>query len=201
MVRAGGAEPVILILGDSLSAAHGMAQKSGWVSLLQDQLQRNAYDYRVINASISGETTRGALTRLDKTLDRWQPAIVIIELGGNDGLRGLPLQVLRRNLASIIESTLARHARVLLLGMRLPPNYGPLYTRQFNRIYQQLAQQYAVSLLPFLLEGMANDRALFQQDGIHPTAAAQKILLANVWHALQPLLSRQGRDQTANQGS
>jgi len=201
VVRAGGAEPVILILGDSLSAAHGMAQKSGWVSLLQDQLQRNAYDYRVINASISGETTRGALTRLDKTLDRWQPAIVIIELGGNDGLRGLPLQVLRRNLASIIESTLARHARVLLLGMRLPPNYGPLYTRQFNRIYQQLAQQYAVSLLPFLLEGMANDRALFQQDGIHPTAAAQKILLANVWHALQPLLSRQGRDQTANQGS
>ena len=201
MARAVDAKPVILILGDSLSAAHGMAQKSGWVSLLQDQLRRNAYDYRVINASISGETTRGALTRLDKTLDRWQPAIVIIELGANDGLRGLPLQAFRHNLAALIEGTLARHARVLLIGMRLPPNYGPRYTRQFNRIYHQLAQQYAVNLLPFFLEGMANDRTLFQQDGIHPTAAAQKILLANVWRALQALLSYQARDRAAKQGS
>jgi len=199
VARAVSAEPVILVLGDSLSAAHGMAQKSGWVSLLQDRLRRKAYDYRVVNASISGETTRGALMRLDNSLGRWQPAIVIVELGANDGLRGLSLQAMRRNLAAIIEGTLAHHAQVLLLGMRLPPNYGPLYSRQFYRSYRQLAEHYAVGLLPFLLDGMANDRTLFQQDGMHPTAAAQPILLANVWRVLRPLLSQRHQNQAIKQ--
>ena len=199
VARAVSAEPVILVLGDSLSAAHGMAQKSGWVSLLQNRLRRNAYDYRVVNTSISGETTRGALMRLDNSLGRWQPAIVIVELGANDGLRGLSLQTMRRNLAAIIEGTLAHHAQVLLLGMRLPPNYGPLYSRQFYRSYRQLAEHYAVGLLPFLLDGMAKDPTLFQQDGMHPTAAAQPILLANVWRVLRPLLSQRHQNQAIKQ--
>ncbi|MEO6697639.1 MAG: arylesterase [Gammaproteobacteria bacterium] len=178
----------ILVLGDSLSAAYGIEQNTGWVSLLQRRLQQNAPRYQVINASISGDTTSGGLTRLARALDKHQPAIVIVELGANDGLRGLSLEETQKNLAAIIEQTLSRKARVLLAGIRLPPNYGPDYTRKFHEIYSSLAARYRVPLVPFLLEGVAGKPELMQQDGLHPRASAQPAVLENVWRVLQPML-------------
>jgi acyl-CoA thioesterase-1 len=181
-------QPVILVLGDSLSAAYGIKLDQGWVALLQARLRAKGYGHRVVNASSSGETTGGGLTRLPRALATHKPAIVIVELGGNDGLRGLPITDIRRNLTAIIRSSQQAGARILLVGMRIPPNYGPAYTRDFQAMYGDLAREYKLPLVPFFLEDIAADENQFQPDGIHPTAAAQSILLREVWPHLEPLL-------------
>lgn len=178
----------VLIVGDSLSAAYGINQDEGWVTLLQRRLEKEYPDYQVINASISGDTTRGGLGRIEAALRMHKPAVVVLELGGNDGLRGLPLKDMRTNLSAIITKSLDAHARVLLVGMRIPPNYGPLYTRNFEAVFTGLAKQFDVARVPFLLEGVALNPELVQDDGIHPRAAAQSRLLENVWPHLEPLL-------------
>ena len=178
----------ILVLGDSLSAAYGIDQTLGWVSLLDQRLEEKSLPYRVINASISGDTTGGGRTRIATALDTHQPAIVIVELGGNDGLRGLPLAEMRKNLAAIIAQCRQRKARVLLVGMRLPPNYGPHYTEKFQQMYAELAQRYRIPLVPFLLEGVAGNNDMMQPDGVHARAAGQPIMLENVWKVLEPML-------------
>jgi acyl-CoA thioesterase-1 len=174
----------ILIVGDSLSAAYGMEIGESWPSLLQQRLDENGYAYRVFNSSITGETTQGGLTRLPRLLERHDPAIVIVELGGNDGLRGLPLDVTRGNLSAMIEMSQAAGAHVLLAEMRIPPNYGRSYTERFNGTYHELSEQPGVTLLPFLLEDIALDPGMMLPDGIHPTAAAQPVILDKVWAAL-----------------
>jgi acyl-CoA thioesterase-1 len=178
----------ILVFGDSLSAAYGIAQARGWVALLAERLKRERPDYSVVNASISGETSAGGAARMGKTLAQHKPAIVILELGANDGLRGLPLAQLRQNLASMIEQAQKAGARVVLVGMKLPPNYGPEYTRAFETTYGELARRYKTALVPFLLEDFAEKQELFQPDRIHPTDAAQPLMLERVWKVLQPLL-------------
>lgn len=179
----------VLVLGDSLSAAYGIEQKQGWVALLQQRLAAQKEPIEVINASISGETTAGGRARIDALLRRHRPDIVIVELGGNDGLRGLPVATLSANLDYIIKTAKQRGAQVLLLGMRLPPNYGPAYTRQFHETYRTLAERHRVALVPFMLEGIIDKQNAFQPDGIHPTAAMQTLILDHVWPVLQPLLS------------
>jgi acyl-CoA thioesterase-1 len=181
-------ESSILVLGDSLSAAYGIRLEQGWVALLAERLKQEGYGQRVINASSSGETTGGALARLPRALERHRPAVVVIELGGNDGLRGLPIDDVRANLDRLIRASRDSGAEVLLLGMRIPPNYGPQYTREFEALFGELATRHRVALVPFLLEGVALDDALMQEDGIHPTAAAQPRLLERVWPKLVPLL-------------
>lgn len=182
--------PVILVVGDSLSAGYGMSVDATWVALLEKRLARQGYGYRVVNASVSGETTGGARVRLPRALQLHRPAIAILELGGNDGLRGLPLRQVRENFEAMIELCLAAEARVLLVGMRMPPNYGPGYANGFHALYAELAKQYSLSLVPFFLEGVAMDPNLIQEDGIHPTAQAQPVLLDTVWTTLQPLLEK-----------
>lgn len=181
-------QPAILVLGDSLSAAFGLKLDQGWVALLQARLRAKGYGHRVVNASSSGETTGGGLTRLPRALAAHKPAVVIVELGGNDGLRGLPITDIRRNLGTIIRDSQQAGARILLVGMRIPPNYGPAYTRDFQAIYGDLAREYKLPLVPFFLEDIAADESQFQPDGIHPTAAAQPILLREIWPHLEPLL-------------
>ncbi|MGO3128241.1 MAG: arylesterase [Luteimonas sp.] len=176
-------------MGDSLSAGYGMSAGEGWVSLLQQRLQRDAPGWRVVNASISGETSAGGASRIAEAVVREQPDIVIIALGANDGLRGLPLVEARRNLARMIGASQHVGARVLLVGMRMPPNLGADYTRGFEDNYRLLAKTFNTALLPFLLEPIANDRANFQDDNLHPTAEAQPQILDHVWPALQPLLA------------
>jgi len=185
--------PRILILGDSLSAAYGIEVSRGWVALLQERLRQRGYGHAVVNASVSGETTTGALGRLPRTLQRHRPAVVVVELGGNDGLRALPPADLERNLLAIVEQSRAVGARVLLLGMQLPPNYGGAYTRRFAATFPAVARQAKVPLVPFFLEGVAQRPDWFQPDGIHPVEAAQPRMLDNVWPALQPLLGRPAR--------
>ena len=180
--------PVILVFGDSLSAGYGIDYTRGWVSLLAQRLERENFPQRVVNASISGETSQGGVSRLPAALASHHPAIVILELGGNDGLRGLPLPLLRNNLEKLIDLSKRSGARVLLVGMRLPPNYGPRYTEGFADIYKQLARKEHVALVPFLLAGVAEQRSLMQADNIHPVAEAQPRLLENVWPHLSPLL-------------
>ncbi len=177
-----------MVLGDSLSTGYGFERERGWVSLLAERLERTHPAYRVVNASISGETTHGARARLAAALDRHQPDVVIVELGGNDGLRGIPLAETRRHLAAILETLRDRDIAALLAGMRLPPNYGPRYTETFAKMYRELAEEAGVALAPFLLEGVATDPELMQPDGIHPRAEAQPRILANVWPHLEPLL-------------
>ncbi len=177
-----------MVLGDSLSAAHGIDQNEGWVYLMQQRLERDGFPHRVANVSISGETTSGGLTRLDAELDRHRPDIVIVELGANDGLRGLPLGGIEQNLAGIIARIQAQDAAVLLAGMQLPPNYGPTYTRGFARIFERLAQKYGAALVPFLLDGLDHDNSHFLDDRLHPNAEAQLLILDNIWPALEPLL-------------
>jgi acyl-CoA thioesterase-1 len=179
---------VILVFGDSLSAAYGIPRQSGWVALLQQRLERDRPEYRIVNASISGETTRGGLYRIDQTLAQNHPAIVIIELGGNDGLRGLPLAATRDNLTGIIRACRRHGAKVLLIGMRLPPNYGRDYVQGFQEVYPQLAKRFRIRLMPFLLDGIADKPELFQPDGIHPTATAQPMIMEKVWIYLRPML-------------
>lgn len=181
--------PTVLVMGDSLSAAYGIEQDAGWVSLLQKRLGNKA---EVVNASISGETTSGGATRLPGLLRQHAADIVLVELGGNDGLRGLPPQQMRDNLSTMIEASQAANARVLLVGIDIPPNYGEAYRRAFTGIFEELAEEYDLALVPFLLEGVALEPGLMQDDGIHPTAAAQPRLLETVWLALAPLLEREG---------
>lgn len=177
----------ILVLGDSLSAGYGIELKQGWVSLMADKLEEN-YPYQVINASVSGETSGGGLARLPALLAEHQPVIVILELGGNDGLRGHPINVMRQNLEKIIAASQAANTQVLLLGMHIPPNYGARYTRTFHQAYIDLAKKYQLSFVPFFLDQVANNAALMQSDGIHPTAEAQGTMLDHVWPTLEPLL-------------
>jgi acyl-CoA thioesterase-1 len=187
---AAGAAPTILVLGDSLSAAYGMRLDQGWVALLQSRLRAQGYGHRVVNASSSGETTGGGLARLPRALQSHRPAIVVVELGGNDGLRGLPVAQVRRNLEGIIDQSQRAGARILLLGMRIPPNYGPTYARQFEQVYADLARERRIPSVPFLLRDVALDDSLMQQDGIHPTVRAQPKLLDAVWPRLEPLLEK-----------
>lgn len=181
-------EPAILILGDSLSAAYGMEISQAWPSLLQDRLTDNGYAYRVFNSSITGDTTQGGLARLPRLLEKHQPDIVLVELGGNDGLRGISVDVTRQNLSSMITLGQQKGASVILAEMRIPPNYGRTYSEKFNANYDMLANQFGIALLPFLLQDVALEEGLMQADGIHPTATAQPIILEKVWAVLQPLL-------------
>jgi acyl-CoA thioesterase-1 len=183
--------PVILVFGDSISAGYGRAHvEQGWVALLQTRLKQQGYGEQVVNASVSGETTAGGLARLPRALELHHPATVILELGGNDGLRALPVAQMRANLMHMADLAAAAGARVLLLGMRMPPNYGPDYTRQFSASYGDLARDKRLPLVPFLLNGIALDPALMQADGFHPNELGQPKLLDNVWPSLQPLLRR-----------
>lgn len=178
----------VLVLGDSLSAGFGLAPGEGWVDLLAKRLAAANPAWSVVNASISGETTAGGAARFEAALARHRPAVVVLELGANDGLRGLPVEAAQANLAGLIERSQASGARVLLIGMRMPPNYGPEYTAAFAAMYAGLASRYGTAFVPLLLEPIATDRAMFQDDNMHPTAAAQPLLLEHVWPALQPLL-------------
>ena len=180
--------PVILVFGDSISAGYGLRVEQGWVALLQTRLKHQEYGYQVINASVSGETTAGGLARLPRALMLHQPRIVILELGGNDGLRALPIAAMRANLAHMVDLAAAAGAKVVLLGMRMPPNYGPDFTEQFRLCYSDLARDKKLPLVPFLLQGIALSPALMQADGIHPNELGQPKLLDNVWPALEPLL-------------
>jgi len=185
-VQAG--EKSILILADSLSASYGIAIEQGWVSLLQNRLDEHGYDYKVINTSISGDTTHGALARLGTILDAEVPDIAIVELGGNDGLRGLPVAEISKNLAGIVEQLTGRGSDVLLVPMLLPPNYGKFYIDQFTGIYRKLAETHDVTLSRFILDGIADKPELMQRDGIHPTAEAQAMMLDNIWDDLEKLM-------------
>jgi acyl-CoA thioesterase-1 len=178
----------ILVVGDSLSAAFGIEARSGWVALLEQRLRESKSDYKVINASLSGDTTAGGLARLPGLLAAHKPAVVIIELGGNDGLRGLSLDQMRHNLGGMTARAKASGARVLLVGVDLPPNYGARYTERFRRVFRETARVQGIALVPSILADVGADLTLMQADGIHPTAAAQPRLLDNVWPALRPLL-------------
>lgn len=178
----------VLVMGDSLSAAYGLAPNQGWVSLTADRIGKTTPGWRVVNASISGETTAGGAARIAAELQRHRPAVVVIALGANDGLRGLPLAQTRANLEKMIKAAQAGKAKVLLVGMRMPPNYGPDYTRGFEQNFSVLSTQYKTALLPFLLEPIALDRAAYQADNLHPVASAQPKLRDHVWTALEPLL-------------
>ncbi|MBU6377171.1 MAG: arylesterase [Gammaproteobacteria bacterium] len=182
--------PTILVLGDSISAGYGLANGEGWVALLQARLKTQGYGYRVVNASVTGETTTGGLARLPRALTLHRPQIVIIELGGNDGLRALPLETSRRNLEKIIEAARGAGAKVLLLGMKIPPNYGPRYSTGFEQTFRDLARRYRLPFEPFFLEKIALQPGMMQADGIHPTAKAQPVMLDTVWPVLKPLLRR-----------
>lgn len=179
--------PVLLVLGDSLSAAYGMATEAGWVSLLQRRLDERGLSYQVVNASISGETTAGGLSRLPALLEAHRPAIVVIALGANDGLRGFAFETLRSNLGQMIRLSRAAGSRVLMAGIRLPPNYGAAYTEGFQAVFQEVAAAERVPLVPLLLAGVEGFE-LMQADGIHPSPAAQPRILDNVWAELEPLL-------------
>ena len=185
------AEPVILIVGDSISAGFGVPVQQGWVALLELQLQQDVPQVQVVNASISGETTQGGLTRLPALLKQHQPDLTVIELGGNDGLRGTPIPVIRRNLERMIVLAQESGSDVMLLGMQIPPNYGPRYTETFQATFGELATRYRLPLVPFLLEGIATEPELMQPDGIHPTTAAQPRMTALVYPLTQEWLRRQ----------
>ena len=187
-----GAEPptqrTLLVFGDSLSAAYGIEAADGWVNLLAERLAAENSGYTVANASVSGETSSGGLARLPAALDEFKPAIVILELGGNDGLRGLPLGVLKDNLTAMIEMCLAAHAEVLLAGIQIPPNYGPRYTEPFYALFGEIAEDMKLAFVPFLIDGIPQQPDLMQEDGIHPKAEAQFMILDNVWPILTPML-------------
>ena len=181
----------IAILGDSLSAGYGLQEGESWVTLLQKKLNKQEYNADVVNASISGDTSRNGLNRLSSVLAR-SPDIIIVELGGNDGLRGLSIKEMRLNLKTIIEKSHQIDAKVLLLGMQLPANFGPVYTKMFHQVYFDLASELNVALVPFFMDGVALEKTLMQEDGIHPNAQGQPKLLDNVWPQLEPLLKEEG---------
>ncbi len=180
----------LLVFGDSLSAAYGLRADQGWVTLLQKRLEREGYGYRVVNASVSGETTAGGKARLNRALAQHRPSVVVLELGGNDGLRGLPVAIAQKNLSEMLKVVQAQGAQALLVGIQVPPNYGLKYTRAFGSMYVSLAKEHKVPLLPFMLDKIALNDKLMQSDGIHPNAVAQPRVLDNVWPHLKPLLKR-----------
>lgn len=185
------AASTILVYGDSLSAAYGLSMQQGWVSLMDQRLKTERLPYQVVNASISGETTAGGLSRLKQTIELQKPKVMILALGANDGLRGLPIESMQRNLSNMLELANENNIKVLLVGMRIPPNYGPQYTQAFHQTFIDLAQQFKVKLVPFLLENVAGKPSLNQDDGIHPTAEAQPIILDTVWKTLKTMLKKQ----------
>ena len=187
--QAAGGEPIIVALGDSLTAGYGLSEEVSYPSFLQQRLRAAGYPHRVVNAGLSGDTTAGGVSRTDWLLRQF-PEIVILALGGNDGLRGFPIEVTRKNLATIIEKVRATGARVLLAGMKLPSNYGRDYTRGFAAIFPELARQYDLPFLPFLLEGVALQGRLNQADGMHPNAEGSKVVAENVWRVLKPILEK-----------
>lgn len=178
----------LLVWGDSLSAAFGISEEQGWVQLLSERIEREYPSFRVINGSVSGETTTGGLERLPAMLAEYRPELVILELGGNDGLRGIPVEAIRDNLAAMIRLIESDGGRVLLAGIRIPPNYGPRYTEPFHENYFSLAEEFELPLLPFLIEGIPENPELMQNDGIHPVEEAQPTILENVWAVLEPML-------------
>lgn len=180
----------ILVFGDSLSAAHGLRPEQGWVALLIERLRAQGYGYEVINASVSGETTTGGLARLPRELHLAQPGVLILELGANDALQGLPLDLARQRLGQMIRLARTAGARVLLVGLLIPPNYGPRYTKQFADMYPALAQQFHTGLVPFLLQGVALNPQLMQQDGLHPNARGEPLVLDTLWPYLRPMLKK-----------
>ncbi|MEY6432854.1 arylesterase [Thioalkalicoccus limnaeus] len=181
--------PVLLVLGDSLSAGYGLTLERGWVARLAERLADTDARYRVVNASVSGETTAGGVTRLPSLLEREGPALVIIQLGANDGLRGFQFDVIRANLSELVRRSREAGAKVLLVGVRLPPNYGAAYTQGFQDVFVEVAEREQVPLVPFLLAGVAERWELMQPDGLHPTAEAQSQILDNVWSGLAPLIN------------
>ncbi|SAL39311.1 arylesterase [Caballeronia sordidicola] len=187
-MRASPGAPSIVVLGDSISAEYGLPRDTGWVALLRKKLTQERFDYSVANSSISGDTTSGGLARLPAALNRIKPKLVIVELGANDALRGVPLATTEANLRTIIEKSQAASAKVLLIGMYVPPNYGPDYSQKFHGVYEKLSKEKQVPLVPFLLAGIENKPEMFQADQIHPTPQAQPLLLNNVWPVLRPLL-------------
>lgn len=184
----GSSPPVILVFGDSLSAEYGLARGTGWVKLLADRLAASHPGYRVVNASVSGETSSGGVTRLPALLAEHRPALVILELGSNDALRGLPMDMTERNLDAMARASRDAGAKVLIAGMQLPPNYGRAYTERFRQLFATVAERHGAGLVPFLLDGIAKDTKQFQADRIHPRESAQPVLLENVWRSLQPML-------------
>jgi acyl-CoA thioesterase-1 len=184
-----GAGQTIVVVGDSLSSGYGIAAEQSWVAMLEDRLQSEGYGYKIVNASIAGDTSAGGLARLPRLLEVHEPELVVIELGGNDGLRGQPVATLRSNLAKMIELSRDSGADVVLAGIQIPPNYGPAYTRSLAAVYPELAEQFGTTLIEFLLADVALNRELMQPDGIHPNAAGQKVVFANVWRVLGPLLT------------
>ena len=182
--------PVVLVVGDSVSAGYGLASGEGWVDLLAAKIKSDGYPYRVVNASISGDTTAGGRARLPALLKQYQPAIVIVELGGNDALRGGNLQATRGNLDAIVSAVQTAGAKAVIVGMQLPPNYGAAYVREFGALFGDVAKARKAALVPFVFEGFGDDLTQFQPDRVHPTAAAQSRILANVWPSLSPLLRK-----------
>lgn len=178
----------LLVYGDSLSAAYGIAEEQGWVNLLRQRIRQQDQPYRVVNGSVSGETSSGGLARLPAMLESYQPDLVILELGGNDGLRGLPVSNLKANLLAMVEMIKTSGAQVLLAGIQIPPNYGPRYTEPFYQMFGDIAEQENLALVPFLIDGIPQQPRLMQSDGIHPRAEAQAMILDNVWPTLEPLL-------------
>ena len=189
--RANPNAPVILVFGDSLSAEYGIARGSGWVTLLSDRLRREGFPHRVVNASISGETTAGGLSRLGTTLKKQQPQFFLLALGANDGLRGLPVAQTRKNIESMLTLAANAGAQSMVIGIRMPPNYGPEYTRAFDRLFEDIALRRSLPVVPFLLEGIAENPSYFQADAIHPNEKAQPRILNNVWPTLSKLLQPQ----------
>jgi acyl-CoA thioesterase-1 len=181
-------DKIILVFGDSLSAGFGIGQAQSWPSLLAQRLREQKRPYAVVNASISGETSAGGRSRLGEALRQFKPAIVIVALGANDGLRGLPVDAMRGNLEAMVKASRQAHAEVIIAGMRLPPNYGADYVQRFVQAYREVAKRQTTALVPFLLDGFADRADAFQPDGLHPTAAYQPAILDNVWPALKPLL-------------
>nr|WP_124553801.1 arylesterase [Methylophilus methylotrophus] len=182
-------KPVILVFGDSLSAAYGIPKEKGWVNLLAQRIKDKQLPYEVANASVSGETTAGGLSRLPAAIQQFKPSIVLIELGANDGLRGLPIDAMKNNLEKMIAACKQVNARVVLLGMLIPPNYGPKYTNGFKQVYLELSQTYKTPFVPFFLDGVSGHSDLVIEDGLHPNVIAQPKILENVWPTLKPLLN------------
>ena len=191
----GAIAPTVLVFGDSLSAGYGIDVDQSWPALLQSRLTSQGYEHRVINASISGETTEGGKTRIGPALQRFNPELVILELGGNDGLRGFPTEVMKDNLKTIIETTKSSGAAVVILGIRIPSNYGPRYTQAFESVYRELSEQLGVLWIEFLMDGVASNEALMQDDGIHPNADAQLALLDNAWPIIRQALTEYSNKQ------
>ncbi len=188
-ITAGADAPTVLIYGDSLSAGYGMEVDQSWVALLQTRLQGQGYEHRVINASITGETTEGGAARIAQALDTFTPSLIILELGGNDGLRGIPPDRMKGNLQTIIQSSKSAGAAIVLLGIRIPPNYGSRYIEDFDNVYRELADELDVPWIEFFMEGIALNDELMQADGIHPNAAAQSLLLDNAWPVISKALT------------